>query len=52
MNYTNIRNNQTLLMKEIPESTYLSFLDLNVGLVSGRTERHCVSYFGVAEATS
>lgn len=49
MNYTNIRNNQTLLMKEIPESTYLSFLDLNVGLVSGRTERHCVSYFGVAE---
>lgn len=49
MNYISIRNNQTLPIKEIPESTYLSFLDMNVGLVSGRTERHCVNYFGVED---
>ncbi|MDD4821680.1 MAG: NADH dehydrogenase subunit [Bacteroidales bacterium] len=49
MNYISIRNNQTLRIKEIPESAYLSFMDMNVGLVSGFTDRHCVNYFGVEE---
>lgn len=46
MNYINIKNNQTILLSEIPESNYETFFDTNSDLVFGHPERHCVNYFG------
>jgi len=46
MNYINIKNNQTILLSEIPESNYESFYDMNLELVLGHLNRHCVNYFG------
>jgi len=46
MNYISIKNNQTILLSDIPESNYEWFYDMNLDLVSGHTERHCVNYFG------
>ena len=46
MNYISIKNNQTILLSEIPESNYEAFYDMNLELVAGHTERHCVNYFG------
>lgn len=46
MNYISIKNNQTILLSDIPESNYESFYDMNLELVLGHTERHCVNYFG------
>ena len=46
MNYISIKNNQTILLSAIPESNYESFYDMNLDLVLGHTERHCVNYFG------
>ena len=46
MNYINIKNNQTILLSDIPESNYEAFFDMNFELVSGHEERHCVNYFG------
>jgi Ni,Fe-hydrogenase III large subunit len=46
MNYINIKNSQTILLSEIPESNYESFYDMNTDMISGHTERHCVNYFG------
>jgi len=46
MNYISIKNNQTILLSDIPESNYESFFDKNSELISGHPERHCVNYFG------
>jgi len=46
MNCISIKNNQTILLSDIPESNYESFYDMNLELVLGHTERHCVNYFG------
>ena len=46
MNYISIKNNQTILLTDIPESNYEAFYDMNLELVMGHTERHCVNYFG------
>ena len=46
MNYISIKNNQTILLTEIPESNYEAFYDMNLDLVRGHIERHCVNYFG------
>lgn len=46
MNYINIKNNQAILLSDIPESNYESFYDMNIELVSGYNGRHCVNYFG------
>ncbi|MDP4239167.1 MAG: NADH-quinone oxidoreductase subunit C [Bacteroidota bacterium] len=46
MNYISIKNNQTILLTDIPESNYESFYDMNLELVEGHMERHCVNYFG------
>ncbi|MFA5046037.1 MAG: NADH dehydrogenase subunit [Paludibacter sp.] len=46
MNYISIKNNQTILLSDIPESNYEWFYDKNIDLVSGHPERHCVNYFG------
>ncbi|MDR3652366.1 MAG: NADH dehydrogenase subunit [Paludibacter sp.] len=46
MNYISIKNNQTILLSDIPESNYEAFYDMNLDLVSGHIERHCVNYFG------
>jgi len=46
MNYISIKNNQTILLSDIPESNYESFYDMNLEMVSGHVNRHCVNYFG------
>ena len=46
MNYISIKNNQTILLKDIPESNYESFYDMIIELVQGHIARHCVNYFG------
>jgi len=46
MNYISIENSQTILLCDIPESNYESFYDMNLELVKGHVERHCVNYFG------
>jgi len=46
MNYISIKNNQTILLSDIPESNYDSFLEMNTEFISGHDERHCVNYFG------
>ena len=46
MNYISIKNNQTVLLSDIPESNYESFYDMNLEMVSGHVNRHCVNYFG------
>jgi Ni,Fe-hydrogenase III large subunit len=46
MNYIRIKNSQTILLSDIPESNYESFYDMNLELVTGHIERHCVNYFG------
>ena len=46
MNYISIKNNQTILLSDIPESNYEWFYDMNLDLVSDHSERHCVNYFG------
>ena len=46
MNYLSIKNNQTVLLSEIPELVYNEFLSLNTGFLEGTPARHCVNYFG------
>jgi len=46
MNFISIKNSQTILLSDIPESNYESFYDMNLELVLGHIERHCVNYFG------
>jgi len=46
MNYISIKNNQTILLSDIPESNYESFFDKNIELLTSHAERHCVNYFG------
>lgn len=46
MNYISIKNNQTILLSDIPESNYEWFYDMNTEFVLGHPERHCVNYFG------
>jgi len=48
MNAT-INNNQAIPLSQIPEISYDRFFELNTGLITGSTERHCVSYFGYPE---
>lgn len=46
MNYTSIKNNQTIPVAQIPELVYPDFLNLNTGFLKNSPEKHCVSYFG------
>lgn len=46
MNYTSIKNNQTIRVAEIPELGYSDFLELNTGFLKDSPEKHCVNYFG------
>jgi Ni,Fe-hydrogenase III large subunit len=46
MNYTTIKNNQTIPVAYIPEIEYEDFFGLNTGFLFNRPERHCVNYFG------
>ena len=46
MNYTGIRNNETIPISTIPELDYSSFLELNVFTLLNTAGSHCVSYFG------
>ena len=46
MNYISIYNNRPVGIKEIPELSYEEFLTLNLKMLSGRADRHCVNYFG------
>lgn len=46
MNYISIKNNETVLLSEIPESNYEWFYDMNTDFVINHPERHCVNYFG------
>ena len=46
MNYLTISNNQTILLKSIPVSEYVDFLELNTKMVQ-KSECHCVNYYGV-----
>lgn len=46
MNYLSIKNNQTVLLSEIPELSYNEFLVLNTGFLNEAPGRHCVNYFG------
>jgi Ni,Fe-hydrogenase III large subunit len=49
MGFINIKNNQTVPLKSIPESEYNLFLDSNISFMEGHPERHCVLYFGFRE---
>ncbi len=46
MNYTSIKNNQTIAVSEIPELNYDAFFELNTSFIEDHVERHCVNYFG------
>lgn len=46
MNFLSIKNNETILLKDIPESNYEWFYDMNTDFLIGHPERHCVNYFG------
>jgi len=46
MNYISIKNNQTILLSDIPESNYEYFYEMITDLVTGNVQRHCVNYFG------
>lgn len=46
MNYTTIKNNQTIPLASIPEVGYEEFFLLNTGFITGSPEKHCVNYFG------
>ncbi|MBK7172641.1 MAG: NADH dehydrogenase subunit [Bacteroidales bacterium] len=52
MHYLTIKNNQPVLVKEIPVVSYMAFLILNTGMVSESTARHCVNYFGYKEGNA
>ena len=44
--YISILNNQAVDLKDIPEHDYYLFMEINTGLLTGNTARHCVNYFG------
>jgi Ni,Fe-hydrogenase III large subunit len=46
MNYTILKNNQTIPLASIPELDYPSFLEVNVFSVLKSSYCHCVNYFG------
>ncbi len=46
MNYTTIKNNQTIPVASIPELSYEEFFLLNTGFITGSPEKHCINYFG------
>lgn len=46
MSFLKIKNNQSVETGSIPVFLYDTFLDINIALISGHPERHCVQYFG------
>ena len=48
--YTAIHNNQTIPLKDIPESVYKDFLEENITLLKDNINRHCVNYFGIEQS--
>jgi Ni,Fe-hydrogenase III large subunit len=42
-----IKNNQSVSTSSIPELSYETFFEVNTGLLSETSDRHCVNYFGV-----
>lgn len=47
MNYLSIKNQETVPLSSIPVLEYQDFLSGNIGLLKGRSDRHCVNYFGL-----
>jgi len=47
MNDMTIHNNAAIALSDIPELSYNEFMDLSLGMLSGKPERHCVLYFGI-----
>jgi len=50
MNYTSVRNNDTIPVNSIPELDYPGFLELNVSTLMKSAGSHCVNYFGFPHA--
>ncbi|HPI46464.1 MAG TPA: NADH dehydrogenase subunit [Tenuifilaceae bacterium] len=47
MNYiVSVNNNQALPLKDIPEQSYYTFLEININMLNNNPLRHCVNYFG------
>jgi Ni,Fe-hydrogenase III large subunit len=46
MKYITIKNNQTILVADIPELGYDEFSKLNIEFVKASASCHCVNYFG------
>ena len=46
MKHVSIKNNQTILIFDIPELDYVTFLEQNIFSLIKNKECHCVSYFG------
>jgi Ni,Fe-hydrogenase III large subunit len=51
MEYITLKNHQTVLVNEIPETDYDDFFELNSWLITDHPERHCVNYFGYKTAS-
>lgn len=51
MKYIKLHNNQTVNLKEIPELSYVEFMETNLNLLLSEPNRHCVNYFGVKDET-
>jgi hypothetical protein len=47
MLYLRVKNNQCVDLKDIPEIRYRDFMEVNIDLMKGGADRHCVNYFGV-----
>lgn len=47
MLYLKVKNNQCVDLKDIPEIRYRDFMEVNIDMMKGRADRHCVNYFGV-----
>ena len=50
MNYTSIKNNQTIPISSIPELEYSLFLEQNAFSLIKGSESHCVNFFGFPHA--
>jgi hypothetical protein len=46
MEFTAVRNNQSIPLAQIPQLDYERFYDLNTGLVIDNPQCHCVNYYG------
>lgn len=49
MDFTTIKNQQTIPVRSIPVLRYNAFLETNIKLMENHPERHCALYFGYPE---